>query len=209
MGDSIYAGMIVAIMIVAGILGGFASYHLNDSDNKELKRSLTLGVAASIITPVFLNMISSNLLVEAQKQIDKIFIFAGFCVLASTFSRIFLENVSNRVLQQVGDLGKKVQDIEEASSELPLGEVPPEKLKGKEISQDEFKLLKVLSEGKFTYRSMRGLQKESEWERPQLDTVLNTLIAKEFVQTRINNKGQMRYFLSGKGRQLLGELSME
>ena len=91
MDDYLYGLCILTIMLLAGLLGGFASYHLNESDDKSTVKSITLGIVAAMIVPVFLNMISSSLLVEAQKSVDKLFVFLGFCVLASVFSRNFLE----------------------------------------------------------------------------------------------------------------------
>ncbi len=211
MTDWWYALMLLGIIVGTGILGGYASYHLSESDDRSKTRSITLGVVAAFIVPVFLNMISSNLLVEAQKNIDKFFIFAGFCVLASVFSRNFLENIYNKVLQQVGSIGDKVKEIEEAAVEpdVPEADVSSAILKEHGLTENEFKLLKIFSGGRFTYRSITGLKKDSGMERSDVDSFLNSLLSKGLIQSRLNDKKQMRYFLSGEGRQLLGSISTE
>jgi hypothetical protein len=197
--------------VIAGSLGGWASYYLNESEGKSILKSFVLGVVASSIVPLFLNMISSNLLFEVRKQIEKVFIFAGFCVLASVFSRNFLENIYNNILQQVGDIGKQVKNIEEASSEpdIPTGDISEESLKQKGITKIEFDLLNTLSSGKYTYRSISGLKKDSDSERNSVDKAINTLLAKKLIESRLMGKNQMRYFISSEGRKMLGELSLE
>ena len=70
--DGWYGSVIFLIITLSGLLGGWASYYLNKSEEKSIKESLIFGVVASFIVPLFLNMISSNLLFEAQRKIDKI-----------------------------------------------------------------------------------------------------------------------------------------
>ena len=211
MSDGYYALIVIIIMISAGVLGGVASYYLNESEDKSKKKSITLGVVASMIVPVFLNMISSNLLIEAQKHVDKIMVFSGFCILAAVFSRNFLENIYNKVIQQVGNIGKQVKDFEEAASEpdVPTADVTEEVLKVRGLTQNEFMILNGLSAGKYTYRSISGLNKETGLERSDINSCVNTLVAKGLIETRVNDRKRMRYFLSGEGRKMLGELNAE
>ncbi len=206
-----YAAIILLIMLLSGLIGGLASYYLNKSEEKTLLNSLVLGVVASLIVPLFLNMISSNLLFEAQRQIDKIFIFAGFCILASVFSKNFLENMYNKILQQVGNIEKQVETIQEASSEpdIPTGEITEESLKQKGITKIEYELLTTLSTGNYAYRSIAGLKKDSHSDRKLVDNAINTLLSKKLIESRLMRKNQTRYFISSKGREILGELSME
>ena len=209
--DGWYAVIIVLIMLVSGLIGGLASYYLNESEEISMLKSFVLGVVASLIVPLFLNMISSNLLFEAQRQIDKIFIFAGFCLLASVFSKNFLENMYNKILQKVGDMGKQVKRIEEASSEpdIPTGDVTEESLKQKGITKIEYELLNTLSSGRYTYRSVAGLIKQSDSDRNLVSDSINTLLSKKLIESRYMGKNQIRYFISSEGRKTLGELSVE
>jgi len=211
MSNGLYAMTIALIMLSAGVLGGFASYYLNESEGKKLIKSVVLGIVAAMIVPVFLNMISSNLLIEAQKNIDKLFIFSGFCILAAVFSRNFLENIYSKVLQQVGNIGKQVKEIEEAAiePEVPPTEVPEAALKKKGVTAAEFKLLSTLSSGRFVYRSVSGLKKESNLNKHDVDSCINSLLAKKLIESRLNSNNQTRYFISNEGRMLLGELSIE
>jgi len=209
--DACYAVIIVLIILLSGLIGGLASYYLNESEEISMLKSFVLGVVASILVPLFLNMISINLLYEAQRQIDKIFIFAGFCVLASVFSKNFLENMYNKVLQQVGNIGKQVKTMEEASSEpdIPTGDVTEESLKQKGITKIEYELLNTFSSGRYTYRSVPGLIKQSDSDRNLVSDSINTLLSKKLIESRYIGKNQIRYFISSEGRKTLGELSVE
>lgn len=206
-----FAVVLFVIMLAGGAFGGWASYFLNDSESKSKTKSIILGISASMIVPVFLSMISSNLLVVAQKEIDKLFILSGFFVLAGVFSRNFLENIYSKVLQQVGDIGKKVKTIEESSEEIDIpSEILPEGfLEKNNINEEEYKLMNTLLTGTYTYRSTSGLIQDSQLERKHIEKALNTLLAKKLIGSRVNKKDKIRYYLSSEGRQLLGKLSIE
>ncbi len=203
-----YGFLILVIIIFAGIIGGLASYYLNESDDKSKIKSIVLGVAAAFIVPVLLNMISSNLLSDSQKRFDALFSFAGFCVLAAVFSRNFLENIYNKVLQQVGSINDKVKMMEQVTEEPDISDSERQSMgevKG-QLSEEDKTVLQSFANGRFAYRALPGLTKDSGLERSQVEQCLNKLMANQLVESKLNDKQQMRYFLSGKGRKLLGAM---
>lgn len=206
-----HAILLFLIMVCAGILGGIASYYLNESDDKSMVKSITLGIVAAFIVPVFLSMISSELIENSKRHVKDLFTFAGFCVLGAVFSRNFLENVYSKVLQQVGSISHKVKQIEEASEEVDIPEVADEELTAtlqrNGLTIDEYRLLKGISGGRFTYRSLSGLQKDTGMDRGLVDQLLNQLLSKGLIDSRVNQKKQNRYFLSANGRKVLGSIS--
>lgn len=205
--DSTYAWLLLVIIVLAGVVGGTASYFLSESEDKTPVKSIVIGVVASFIVPVFLNMISSNLLIEAQQKIDKIFIFTGFCVLAAVFSRNFLENVYNKVIQQVGNLEKKVEDaVVEPST--PDNEVSADLLSNSGLTPQQYKVLRELTSGKFTYRTLSGLRNDSGLDRANFEIVINELIAKSLVNAKPNKENKTRYSISTQGREILGGISI-
>lgn len=206
-----YGFLILAVIIFSGLVGGLASYYLTESDNKSKLKSIVLGVAAAFIVPVLLNMISSDLLEKSQHRFDSLFSFIGFCVLAAVFSRNFLENIYNKVLQQVGSINDKVKMMEQVTEEPDISESDKQNMgevKG-QLEQDDITVLNAFTNGRFAYRAIPGLTKDSGLERKQVEKCLNKLMASQLVESRINDKQQMRYYLSGQGRKLLGTLDDE
>ena len=100
-----YMLLLLGIMLCAGILGGAANYFMSDksgaTSGKELLKYAVLGIVAALTVPLFLNMISSDLLVAAKARPVDLFVFAAFCLLFVLFSRRFVESASARLLQQL------------------------------------------------------------------------------------------------------------
>src|SRR5437764_7659640 len=94
-----YILILILIMVGAGLLGGAVNYFLSqeiDPNQKYFGRSLWLGLAASFMVPLFLNMISSNLIDSIRGNAatpgdkSKLLVFAGFCIVAALSSRSFI-----------------------------------------------------------------------------------------------------------------------
>jgi predicted membrane channel-forming protein YqfA (hemolysin III family) len=99
-----YILLVLGIMVAAGILGGLANYFLAERHSDFALRDLfkyVLGVVAALMVPLFLNMISSNLLDLARTHPINLLVFGGFCLIAVIFSRRFLENLSAKLMQQI------------------------------------------------------------------------------------------------------------
>jgi RsiW-degrading membrane proteinase PrsW (M82 family) len=106
-----YMMLVLGIMVSAGVLGGIANYFLAERHAefawRDLFKYAVLGVVAALMVPLFLNMISSNLLDLARTRPINLFVFAGFCLIAVMFSRRFLENMSAKLIQQVSQIRKE------------------------------------------------------------------------------------------------------
>lgn len=106
-----YMLLVLGIMVIAGILGGIANYFLAERHAefawRDLFKYVVLGIVAALVVPLFLNMISSNLLDLARTRPINLFVFAGFCLIAVIFSRRFLENLSAKLIQQVSQIRKE------------------------------------------------------------------------------------------------------
>lgn len=101
-----YMLLLFGIMLFAGLLGGIANYFLSARSGvfsgKGLFKYAVLGVVAALTVPLFLNMISSDLLAVARSRPIDLFVFGGFCLLFVLFSRRAVEGVSDRLRQQFG-----------------------------------------------------------------------------------------------------------
>lgn len=100
-----YMLLLLGIMLVAGILGGAANYFMSDkgaaTSGKELLKYAVLGIVAALTVPLFLNMISSDLLAAAKSRPIDLFVFAGVCLLFVLFSRRFVESAAAKLMQQL------------------------------------------------------------------------------------------------------------
>jgi RsiW-degrading membrane proteinase PrsW (M82 family) len=103
-----YMLLLLGIMVVTGVLGGVANYFLREKDlgvsGKDLVKYAVLGIVAALTVPLFLNMISSDLLAGAKSRPIELFVFAGFCLLFVLFSRRFVESAAAKLLQQLDQL---------------------------------------------------------------------------------------------------------
>ena len=110
-----YMYLILGIMVAAGVLGGTANYFMAersaDFSIKEMVKYMVLGTVAALMVPLFLNMISSNLLSVAKSRPIDLFVFGGFCIIFVLFSRRFFETVTNRLMNQVSQIRKDVNRV--------------------------------------------------------------------------------------------------
>ncbi len=109
---------ILAIIISAGFFGGLINYSNTpkDKDMPFLKgnffKSISVGIAAATLMPVFLQMISSNLVAQFDGSDKNKFILFGFSLIAAISSRSFIDNISRKILSQLRETNAKVDEIE-------------------------------------------------------------------------------------------------
>ena len=110
--------IIIATLFVSGLIGGCVNYYYNlkkDSENNDgntLKRSIIVGIGASIIVPIFLEITQSRVLQGLQDyKLNDYILFISFCVLAAITSTRFISSVSDSVLSR---LDKAEGDAKEA-----------------------------------------------------------------------------------------------
>ncbi len=102
--------VIVGSMLVAGAVGGLINYFLIDPKEESPLawwKLMIVGVGASFMVPVLLNMISSELIADIEvpkpttDPVSKLLILTGFCLLAAVSSRAFIRTLTDRVLRDV------------------------------------------------------------------------------------------------------------
>jgi len=186
-------------MIGSGTLGGAANYlllHKDDPDYANRSRSFVLGLVASLLAPLILKTISSDM-------IDKIttirygsgipfdfFVFISFCLLTAVFSRTFAETVAKRLAVEVEKAKRESKEAqtraalaeEKASQAEPVlrGEMEqrteplpesarnsvPPSLRDLPVDHADRELLQALLSGQYAYRTVRSLAEEVRMEEP-------------------------------------------
>ena len=172
-----YMLIILLIMVAAGILGGVANYYLSDRQEeavrKEWGKYLTLGVIAALTVPLFLNMISSNLLEAAHTRPVDFFVFAGFCLIYVVMSRRVFENVANRLLGQMDQMKRDMVEIKEHQNEktasreevaapqelaMQAPAIPkPAEVAKETLSYNDIEILRALNEDSYVFGNLVGL----------------------------------------------------
>ena len=211
-----YMLMILLIMVVAGILGGVANYYLSDRQGEPVRRDwakyLILGVISALTVPLFLNMLSSNLLEAARTRPVDFFVFAGFCLIYVVASRRFFENVANRLLHQMDQVKREMAQIKQAAPalreepfELPAVVSEPEVVR-ESLSYNDIEILRELAQESYVYGNLVGLTDKTGLARDLVSSRLAVLKSLGVIETRLNERNVLHWFISPKGRQMLGDI---
>lgn len=228
---------LVIIMIVAGLFGGLINFYLttgepiagepateNNSKNS-LNKSLAIGVGASFLVPLFLNMISSNLLELSKQDASKLLVFGGFCLIASISSRAFITSISDRILnlaktanQTANEAKARVKEVQPKVDALTAKETEPhvaspanaEGMKDiqPDVDDNEKKVLTALGKPGYTFRSLSGIATDTDIAPNEVEAILSDLITKKELAAKTLDKSERElFFLTSKGRQALAQLS--
>lgn len=107
---------IAVIIFVAGLFGGvvnyYRSYTINSGSHRECMTCILIGVGASCLVPLFLSMISSNLIENSRSDDKYFFTFGGLCIIAAIFSNKFINSIGEKVLKEVQQTKEDVSDIQ-------------------------------------------------------------------------------------------------
>ena len=219
-----YMLIILLIMIAAGVLGGVANYFLSDRQSEagrsDWGKYPVLGVIAALTVPLFLNMISSNLLEAPRTRPVDFFVLAGFCLIYVVASRRFFENVANKLLSQMDQMKREMVQLKQQRQEVPPlasreevpvpAEVPvcaPKNEAVKEsLSYNDIEILRALAEEHYVYGNLVGLTDKTGLARDLVSTRLTVLKNLGIIETRINDKNVLHWFVSPKGKQMLGDI---
>ena len=217
-----YMLIILLIMVTAGVLGGVANYFLSDRQNpnrKDWGKYPVLGVIAALTVPLFLNMISSNLLEAARSRPVEFFVFGGFCLIYVVASRRVFEDVVNKLLGQVDQMKREMRRIEQQQETLgslrdelpapvidsPAPVVKPEATR-EALSYNDIEILRALSEDSYIYGNLAGITEKTGLARDLVSSRLAVLRSLGVIETRINDKNVLHWFVSPKGKQMLGDV---
>jgi hypothetical protein len=216
--------VILLIMVAAGLLGGVANYFLRDRQSdlgrQDWVKYPILGVIAALTVPLFLNMISSNLLEAARTRPVDFFVFAGFCLIYVVALRRPFENVANKLLTQMDQIKREMSQMKQQRNEappavvreevVPVAEAPPvvpkQEVVKESLSYNDIEILRALAEENYVYGNLVGLTDKTGLARDLVSTRLTVLKNLGIIETRINDKNILHWFVSPKGKQMLGDI---
>ena len=211
--------LILAIMVVAGILGGAANYFLADRHGEPARRDWlkypVFGVVAALTVPLFLNMISSTLLEGARTKPIDFYVFAGFCLIYVVASRRLFENMVQLLMGQIDQVRRDVGQIKQQRRDEPIMAAPrleAEPVKALEpdpkevLSYNDVEILRALSEESFVYGNLAAICDSTGLARDFVSQRLTVMKTLGVIETRINDKNVLHWFVSARGKAVLGDI---
>ncbi len=120
---------IVGLMVSAGLLGGLSNFLTDPNFGRERPWYLAtapfvLSLIAALTTPLFLSLAKSQIIENliSGYQTSRIFsadvfVFFGFCLVASLSSRVFLERLTDQVLALKKDVSETRREMVEIAEE--------------------------------------------------------------------------------------------
>jgi predicted transcriptional regulator len=218
-----YLWFLLGVMLAAGLLGGAINHFLSQDDDPNrftMLRSLLVGIGASFMVPLFLNMISSNLIDSIKGSAtspgdkSKFFVFAGFCLVAAISSRAFISTLSDRILKEAKEAKSEAREakasVQEVQSDIePIVAKQTEQESATEsissslaevhVQDDEKKILDVLANSSWTLRSLTGIARDTGMDKAEVAKILEELVRKGLVARKTGEKGP-RWFSTELGR---------
>ena len=208
--------LVLGIMVISGILAGVTNYFFSENKNPRVLEAILgrclLGIAAAFTVPLFLNIISSNLLATAQKNPINLMVFNGICLIFAFALCRFKEIVFVKQSQKPGKDGKDKKDNTiiipiktEYGFETSQRELSKDKMIWTGMSVSELKILGSIANKKHAHTSLVDLLKDPELIGEKISETLSSLMAKGFVEQRLNKENRLLLYLTSKGNRILSK----
>lgn len=207
--------LILGIMIISGILGGLVNFFLSEYHKPPVCKAVIgdclLGIVSALTVPLFLNMISSNLLTVAPNKPVNLFIFNGICLLFALFSCRLKENVYHKRIQATGSTTKDPGNADPVEIDHDVNidgrKVSKDRIGRAGISEGELKILQVMASGNPVHQSLVGLLKDPELEKEPVNEMLSLLMVKGLVEQKLNKENKLLLYLTPKAKQFLDQFN--
>jgi hypothetical protein len=199
--------IIITIIVAAGLLGGLTNFFLfyNFDNNKKecwisFLKTIFLSICASVTVPLFLQIISNNLLdiSNGSPFPYKNYFLAGFCVLAAFYSKRFLDDLyakvnkaemkaeeAKQIAENAEQKNQEIDDVESIINEINLDRT----LINEYSENDIKKIVRAILESKYTYRTIAGIEKATEIQEETIKVILELLKNAGFAESKKNKRG--------------------
>jgi len=218
-----YLCLFLMINMLGGAFGGYLNYlrteetsqnikqrGLTENKNCELlraKNSIILGIGASFIVPLFLQTISSNLIIEIKSNPLLFLVYISFCILAAVYSRSFFDSVAERALSIAKDAQQKSDSALQTSKimeplQRKLTETDDDNITraitfGIEHSDQKIKgildgfndeIINAFQKSNYAYRTSKGIAKDLNQPESDVSLKLEQLEKSGLTQKIINKE---------------------
>lgn len=209
--------VLISILVCSsGLVGGVGNFFRSEENMENwrfrLGRSVLLGIIAAFTVPLFLNMVSSDLL-QFGNGITDYFVFIGFCLIAAFFSNRFMNSVGDKILHDLEQVKRKTDIIEEETKENAekvevlvedrtdggtVGSVDPnlQALENEMPKELVTKIFQSFNNDKFKFRTVGGIARDSGLDSDKAKELIEKLENKQIVKRYRGRGGKTIYSLT-------------
>ncbi|MCJ7540968.1 MAG: hypothetical protein MUO88_15040 [Desulfobacterales bacterium] len=203
--------LVLGIMVISGILAGLTNYFFSENQKPQVLQAILgrclLGIAAALTVPLFLNIISSNLLATAQKNPTNLLVFNGICLIFAfvlcRFKEIIFVKQSRKTEKDKKDNTIIIPIKTDYGFETSQREFLRDKMNRTGMSASELKILGSIANKKHAHTSLVDLLKDPELINEKINETLSSLMAKGFVEQRLSQENRLFLYLTPKGNRIL------
>jgi DNA-binding MarR family transcriptional regulator len=198
-------------MILSGMLAGTASYFLMENPRppvgKVFLKYCLLGISAALTVPLFLKIISSDLLAAAQRNPLNLLALNGICLVFAFAACRFKELIFIKRIQRTEKEKKENTIVIPIGTEygfgLPQRELKKDKTAKDQILSGELKILRSIARKKHAHTSLVDLLRDPHLADEKINETLSSLMAKGFVEQRLSTENRLLLYLTPKGDRML------
>jgi len=139
-------------------------------------------------------------------------------------SRRVFENVANKLLNQMDQMKREMGQIKQRQQDIPppvsrdepvpIVEAPPmtppvaprPEIVKESLSYNDIEILRALAGEHYVYGNLVGLTDKTGLARDLVSTRLTILKNLGIIETRINEKNVLHWYVSPRGKQVLGDI---
>ena len=203
--------VVLLIIILGGSLGGLVSAFISEDADVSWAfccRRIVIGLGAAFLVPLFLNMISSNLLEQARTTPSAYLIFAGFCIISAVSSKVFISSISDRLIRQVKEVEEKLRAVKESVEPILIKEKEPETRAQfatrsepqSPVSDSERSILQALNNGAYSMRTLDGIAKDTSLDLSVVSGYISQLQARGLASKIVGDDKRSFWYLTQLGK---------
>jgi DNA-binding MarR family transcriptional regulator len=207
--------LVIGILLAAGLLAGLASYYMQrratGSGNVSALLSIIWGWVAALTIPLFLSTISSDLIELGRLRPEKLLVLAGFSFIYVLLSHFIFEAAVlslKREDSSKSEGGRNIPDPLRSYTVTTVGLTKSLEPSRTALLYGDFQLMEAIAKLEVDYGNMDELIRHCSLDRDQIIGRLAVLKAARLIETRMNEKSELYWKITAKGRHLLDEVAV-
>ncbi|PWN68561.1 hypothetical protein C1631_017890 [Chryseobacterium phosphatilyticum] len=214
---------IIIIIFICGLIGGIGNTFKERYCNWILLvKNVLLGIIAATTIPLFLNLVSSDILKNIYEDENKhainYLIFSGFCIIAAFSSLNFLNTISGRVLQslkeEIKELKSDNESIRETNKRLDsnitaITPISNDKPSVENRDMEKFKdpgyieIISSIHNDENRFKPLDAVKNEVNMDNKEIDKKIEILKENNLVKEVISGEGEKAVALTEGAKQIL------